>query len=104
MADPCGVKTRSFDGEQRASQGDVKTWSFEEGQANAKFVSVGGGRGALGNFDGDYPLVLARQMEKGTRQLTDRETDRISGNSITLQIIGKNVQSLETELREEELE
>ena len=42
-------------------------------------------------------------MEKGTRQLTDRETDRISGTSITLQTIGKNVQPLQTELREEEL-
>ena len=74
-------------------------------------MTVGGGRGALHSADSDSPVAALHgvktlsnsQLLQGRQPEFSKDDDEVSDAVISLDIIGKNVQSLQTELREEEL-
>ena len=78
-----------------ASLGGVKTQSFDEWQATATCMTVGGGRGALQSTHGDYPIAALRGVK--TQQANSLHGENIPEKQAMV-VHGKNVQSIQTEL------
>ena len=109
LADLDGKRTQSF--EEGAGLGGVETKSFDVGQATARCMTTGGGRGALHFVDGDYPTAALRGIKTQQNsqssvktQIQNSEHDINNENyKNTFIIFGKNIQSIQTEARVQEL-